>query len=121
MSGRQAGLTDCSLRWFSQVLSGVSCTLNIRVPAFPQRVKSVPGGVQLVPALGGLVSGLIGLRLAPEAERHGTTAKAFATRRSICARYCVPCTHSFGSIIPRFSTTSNLPLRAWAMYMFIRT
>jgi hypothetical protein len=36
-------------------------------------------------------------------------------------RYRVPCTHSFGSMIPRFSTTSNLPLRAWAMYMFIRT
>ena len=28
---------------------------------------------------------------------------------------------SFGSIVPRFLTISNLPLRAWAMYMFMRT
>ena len=34
--------------------------------------------------------------------------------------YIVPCTHSFGSMTPRFLTISNLPLFAWAMYMFIR-
>jgi hypothetical protein len=33
----------------------------------------------------------------------------------------IPCTHSLGSMIPRFSTVLKLPLFAWAMYMFIRT
>lgn len=34
--------------------------------------------------------------------------------------YIMPCMHSFGSMTPRFLTISNLPLFAWAMYMFIR-
>jgi hypothetical protein len=33
----------------------------------------------------------------------------------------VPTWRSCGSIAPRLSTTSKRPLRAWAMYMFMRT
>jgi hypothetical protein len=47
-----------------------------------------------------------------------------STKRSstrILFAYFIPCMHSFGSTTPRLLTILNLPLFAWAMYMFIRT
>jgi len=47
-----------------------------------------------------------------------------STKRSstrILFTYFTRCMHSFGSMTPRFLTILNLPLFAWATYMFIRT
>ena len=41
-------------------------------------------------------------------------------RTSTLFAHCTPCTHSSGSITPRFFTTLNSPFLAWAMYMFSR-
>jgi CIC family chloride channel protein len=91
ISGFGAALFFYALEWVSHMLLGVACGVPVVAPAGEQIFTAEAVGEPrrwlyfLLPTIGGLLSGILVYRFAPEAEGHGTDAMiaSFHHKRAI--------------------------------------